>query len=385
MRYNGEMDDIYDPFTWPWQSRRRCSRGRRPISSQQRRADIIPKISKQFRKSPGSLHCKTRHDTHSVVLPEEDVTDDPDGAERGRDVKAGERAKARALDVEDVIAALEFIVLSVDDKLERRERGDLLTVDRVLSVPRLGCANLLVQDLGNVRGKGDERCAGVDSSTGVVEIHLFVAKGDLVELDLPVTLTADGGVGNLALVTAVIHTAKDSLATVLLRVTKVESELGLIQKTLVDHLVEGRDDTVDADRVVGETEDTVKLAKGESKTGLRGSLGKVLTLDLQVADGQDVVGHDTLHGARTILDLEFGAVLLVRRRGRVVVLGVQEASDRRALGRGDPEVRRTSVENDLEGLGRSAKGDVGKVLRVHEVCEGHEMSVMRCKVATVCR
>lgn len=40
---------------------------------------------------------------------------------------------------------------------------------------------------------------------------------------------------------------------------------------------------------------------------------------------------------------------------------MQVASDRAALGRWNPEVGATGVENDLEGLGRSPEGDLGEV------------------------
>jgi hypothetical protein len=89
-----------------------------------------------------------------------------------------------------------------------------------------------------------------------------------------------------------------------------------------------------------------------------------LTLDLEVADLEDIVGNEAAELTRAVANLELGAVLFVCRRRRRVVLGVEVAGDRIAAGRRNPEVRAAGVENDLEGLGRRAKGDLREVWRV---------------------
>jgi hypothetical protein len=61
------------------------------------------------------------------------------------------------------------------------------------------------------------------------------------------------------------------------------------------------------------------------------------------------------------VDLELGAVLLVSRGSGRVVLGVEVAGDAATLLGRNPEVGATSVENDLEALGRSTDGDLGEV------------------------
>ena len=171
----------------------------------------------------------------------------------------------------------------------------------------------------------------------------------------------------LARVVALVDTAKHSLSAVVLGAAQVERDLGRVEQTLVDHLVHRRHDAVDRDGVVSKTQDAVKLAKGKRQTGLAGRLGKVLALDSEVANLENIVGDDALHGARAVLNLELGAVLLVRRGSGAVVLLVEEAGDRRALGGRHPEVGGTRVEDHLEVLSRSAERDVAKVLGVEEV------------------
>lgn len=80
---------------------------------------------------------------------------------------------------------------------------------------------------------------------------------------------------------------------------------------------------VDRDGVVGETEDTVKLAKGKRESGLLGGLGKVLVLDGEIADNDGVLRDKALERAGAVSDGKLGAVGLVRGRGGRVVLGVQ--------------------------------------------------------------
>ena len=55
------------------------------------------------------------------------------------------------------------------------------------------------------------------------------------------------------------------------------------------------------------------------------------------------MGDEALHGPRAILDGELGSVGLVGRGSGGVVLRVKEASDRGALGAGDPKVARAGM------------------------------------------
>lgn len=252
------------------------------------------------------------------VLAEEGVADDPKRTDRGGDVHAGKGRDAGTASVQDIVLTLELVLFPVEDKRELGKRGHGVAVDSVLAVPRLLGADsdvsrvqpsdsLLVQHLGNVRRGHDQARSSVNGGTRVLELELFVAKRNSLELDLPVALAPDGHVLDLASVRRVVDTAKHGLASILFRGAETEGEDGLVDQLLVDHIVERRDNVVDTavssiandnsrDGVVAETEDTVKFAKRKGKSGLLGSLCKVLVFDGEVADRDDVTRDEALEG-----------------------------------------------------------------------------------------
>ena len=186
----------------------------------------------------------------------------------------------------------------------------------------------ILQKLGDGGGESNEGCAGVENDTSVVHLSSLLAKGDGIEINLPVGLAPQGDLGQLAGVVALVDAAKGSLRLLLLvGIAKVEGENRLVQKTLVEHVVEGRHDAVDTDGVVAKAHDAVEPAESKSETRLRGGLGKVLVLDLEVTNLEDIIGDEAAERTGSIADLELRAVLLVCRRRRRVVLGVEVAGD----------------------------------------------------------
>ena len=97
-----------------------------------------------------------------------------------------------------------------------------------------------------------------------------------------------------------------------------------------------------------------------------------LSRDIDIPDADDVLGEEPGEAAGTVRDGELLSVDLVRLGGLRVVLVVQEAGDVGvvALLARHPQVARARVEDDLEGLRRSADGDRAEVLRVHVVRQG---------------
>lgn len=177
---------------------------------------------------------------------------------------------------------------------------------------------------------------------------------------------------------ALIDTTEGSLGlvTFFVGVTQVEGEDRLVKQTLIQQVVEGGRDLVDGDGVVAETQDTVETAKGKGQTGLAGRLREELVLDLQVTDGNDVLRDEAAQASGSIADAELGAILLVGRRGRRVILGVKVASNGTTLGRGDPKVGATGIKDNLKGLGRSTDLDLGKVYRYpSELTTNHEIDI----------
>jgi hypothetical protein len=313
-----------------------------------------------------------------VVFPEESVTENDQGASRLGDVEAHEGADAAALNLEDVIVRADGEVVPGKGEGEVGKRVTLLALDAVLAVVTLLGTNLLVEQLSKSGGKGNEGSAGVEDGTGVVQRSRLATEGDLVEVDLPVSLAAEGNLGQLAGVVVLVDAAEQGLAlsTLVVGVAEVEAEHGLIKKTLVNHAVERRDNAVHGDGVVAKTHDTVEAAKGEGKTGLRGSLSEQLVLDLEVANLDGVLADVALKAAGAIPDGKVGAVLLVGGRLAVVVLGVQVAGNGAAVTAGNPQVGATGVQNDLELLRRGADGDLREVLSVEEVADGDGVAAL---------
>ena len=315
---------------------------------------------------------------NGVVFPEESVTEDDEGTSRLRDVEAHERADAAALDLKDVVVRADGEVVAGEGEGEVGERVTLLALNGVLAVVTLLGTNLLVEQLSESGGEGNEGSAGVEDGTGVVQRSRLVTEGDLIEVDLPVSLAAEGNLGQLAGVVVLVDTTEQGLAlgTLIVGVAEVEAEDGLVEKTLVDHAVERRHNAVDGDGVIAKTHDAVETTKGEGKTGLRGRLSEELVLDLEVANLNGVLADVALEAAGAIPDGEVGAVLLVGGRLAVVVLGVEVAGNGAAVTAGNPQVGATSVQNDLELLRRSADGDLREVLSVEEVADGNGVAAL---------
>lgn len=298
-----------------------------------------------------------------VVSAEESITENGKRTSRGGDIEAHEGRDTRTLDLKDVVVGANGEVVAGQGEAEVRERVTRAALDSVLAIVALLGTDLLVQQLSKSAGKGNERSAGVEDGTHVVELGTLLAEGDGVKVNLPVGLASQRELGELAGVVVLVDTTEDGLGLSLLvvGVAEVEGEDRLVEQVLVNHRVERRGDLVDTDGVVSKTEDTVEAAEGESQARLLSGLTEELVLDLDVTNLDSVLRDVTLNSTRAVADGKVGAVLLVRRRVAVVVLVVEIASDGTAVRRGDPQVGAASVEDDLELLGRVADGNLGEV------------------------
>ena len=141
-----------------------------------------------------------------------------------------------------------------------------------------------------------------------------ITEGDGIEVNLPVGLAAERDPGHFPGIVALVNATEGShgIIALLVGITQIEGEDRLIQQALVKHVVEGRDDFVDGDGVIAQSQNTVKATKGESKARFARCLSKVLILDLQVANLHDILRDKTAEAARAISDGELGSVLFVR-------------------------------------------------------------------------
>lgn len=128
--------------------------------------------------------------------------------------------------------------------------------------------NLLsIEHISNIGRDSDQRSAGVDSSTSVLQLEDLIAELDLLELNLPVRLPPYGNVVKLSSEGAGVNSTEDSLTPIVLRVADAEREDGAVEQTGINHLVEGRLDVVDGDGVICETKDTVESRCGVGSEG----------------------------------------------------------------------------------------------------------------------
>jgi hypothetical protein len=313
-----------------------------------------------------------------VVFPEECVTENDKRSSRLRDVEAHEGADAATLDLKDVVIRTNGEVVAGKGEGEIGEGVTLLALDGVLAVITLLGTDLLVEQFSKSGGKGDERGAGVKDSTGVVQRSRLVTEGDLIEVDLPVSLAAKRDLGHLAGIVVLVDTTEHGLAlsALVVGVAEVETEHGLIEETLLEHAVEWRNNAVHGDGVVAQTHDTVETAKGKGKTGLRSRLGEQLVLDLEVANLDSVLADVALKASGAVSDGKVGAVLLVGGRLAVVVLGVQVAGNGAAVAAGNPQVGATGVQYDLKLLRRGADGDLREILSVEEIADSDGVALL---------
>lgn len=251
-----------------------------------------------------------------VVAAEESITKNGERASRRRHVHAHKGRDAAAANFENVVLGRERIVGTRKVEGHVGQRTPLLAVDGVLATEALLSANLLVEKFSKVGGESVQRRASVENDASVLHLSNLVAKSNGLEVDLPVSLAPKGDVVELALIFVLVDATKDNFALVIF-IGNVEGEDGFVQEFVVDHLVEGRDNAVDGNGIIAEAEDAIEAAKGKCQTGLARCLCKVLVLNLEVADLEDVVGDKAGQASAAVADLKLGAVLLIgggRRR-----------------------------------------------------------------------
>ena len=187
-----------------------------------------------------------------------------------------------------------------------------------MSIVALRGTNLLVEELRESGWESDEGSSGVKYDTSVLELSSGVTKGNRIEINFPVGLASQWNCGDLSCVVILIDTAKGSLrlVTLIIRISKVEGENGVVQDTLLHHVVKWRRDLVYGDGVVSKTQDTIESTECEGKTWLFGSFGEDLVLNLKVSNTHDILGNVSAKASRAISNLEGGPVLLVCGRGR---------------------------------------------------------------------
>lgn len=299
----------------------------------------------------------------SVVLAHEDVTQDPERTSGGRDVKTDHTQQAGITIRDQVVSRSEGVDLAIDGEIEVR-KSVVLARNHVLAGNDFLGADLGSDLLNDVRRTSQEGSTRVNDGLGLGGEGSTI-DGETTKGDLPVGSSQQVHPGEVTSELGLVVTTQGQLTEVLLGVTKVETELSGLNQVLLNQVLEGGRNVVDREDREGKTQDTVELAKlvGSTKTRGISDLGEDLVLDNKTTHVQDILGLEARNRARTVLDVENGAVLDVSGRLGGSILGVS-ATAGVALGGSNPQVRAASVEDDLELLGRSTEVDRTVVLRV---------------------
>lgn len=166
----------------------------------------------------------------AVPLAQERISQDGQRTNRLREVHAHETADAGALELKDVVVGADGEIVAAKGESEIRQGVNSSTINAVLSSEALGGANLLVKQLSQGGGQSDERSAGVEDDTSVLQLGLVVAKSDGVKLDLPVGLAAQRNGDQLTSVVALVHTTEGGLGlvTIIVSVAQIKGKDRLI-------------------------------------------------------------------------------------------------------------------------------------------------------------
>lgn len=300
----------------------------------------------------------------NVVLSNEDITQDPESTRRNINTSHSEQADTFT-SVDNVISTRESESMTAEGESDGGERGDLGAIDGVFGGVQEERSSTNESSNGlDISGRtSEQRGTSVEDSTSGgggrsgTNVHG-------IEVSLPVS---GGGQRNpsegTSEVSGIVTTESQFTRSTRGR-GQVETENGGGDGTLVEQSAEDSGDTIDGDGFEGHTEDTIELTDGVSQTQTRSisDFSEFLLSSSQATEVNIVEGQETRDRAGTVLDLEDSAVSNVSRRSRRLVERMRTAVG--TSGRGQPQVRRTSVEDDIEGLSGVTDGDGTIVLSV---------------------
>jgi hypothetical protein len=96
---------------------------------------------------------------NSIVLAKENIANDPEITSRNVQVHTREGRDASALEIENVVAALERVGSTIKVEGKVGQVGNRIAIKRVLAIPRLLSTDLRVEHFRNISGGHNERCA----------------------------------------------------------------------------------------------------------------------------------------------------------------------------------------------------------------------------------
>mmetsp|Transcript_13919 Transcript_13919/g.28717 ORF Transcript_13919/g.28717 Transcript_13919/m.28717 type:complete len:449 (+) Transcript_13919:62-1408(+) len=306
-----------------------------------------------------------------VIFSHKDVSQNPLGAGR-RNVEGHKGKQTNVLRLDDGLVSGNGIFGSANGEDNVRQIRNLCAINGVFSHNVGGRTDGLGQlgDLGP--GSGDQRGSGIDNARDF-SVHGVAARRNRIEGNFPVGGRFELDIFEIALELGRIVSSKGQFAIGV--VSHIECKDGLIDLVLFDGFLKNGRYTTNTDAGETHSQDAVKLsnAVGHAKTAGVANFGKFDSVEDNVlTNGDGVLGEKSLHATASVHDFEFLPIGFIRRRLGIVVLTLVRNKGKSTVCATDlrnPQVRRSRVENHLEGLGRSSDFHNSKVLGVSIVLD----------------
>lgn len=239
---------------------------------------------------------------------DKEVAEDDRVLELRRNLHSHEAVQALSLseggDLENVLLGSQGVVLAVNS---HSDCGEGVTVGAVLvDGTNLG-VDLVDQVLVTYKEGGsavNDSFAAADSESGTVDL-------DIIEADFPVSFADELVVSEVRLGEGGVNSAEDQLAAGSAVLGEVEGEAVVVNETLLIHLLEDGGYTISSDAGEGESQDSVELGSDEGGTAEGSHLAEGDFGDLDSTEVDAVLAEESLDAARSVLDLDGGAVLVV--------------------------------------------------------------------------
>ena len=151
------------------------------------------------------------------------------------------------------------------------------------------------QKLSEGGWKSNQGGSSVQDNTSVVKLGCCVTESDGIKINFPVCLASQWNFGHFASIVTLVHATEHSLrlvALTIISVTEIERYDRFVKKALINHVVEGWNNLVDADGIVAETQYAVETTKSKSQARLLSSFSKILMLDFNIANLDRILGDE---------------------------------------------------------------------------------------------
>mmetsp|Transcript_93394 Transcript_93394/g.247931 ORF Transcript_93394/g.247931 Transcript_93394/m.247931 type:complete len:508 (-) Transcript_93394:23-1546(-) len=324
----------------------------------------------------GEAHLPAPPVKLDIVLPHEDVAQDPEVHTVRHEPQHAERPHAR----NNEVRGGETVVLTTDSEGQGRQGFGLLASDGVGSAHPHGPHHRR-ERLDLARGSRDEGGARVnDRVPRPGEAHV-AAQLHGVEGHGPVAGVAQVHKAEVAHIVLRVHPADHELAVALPR--QVEAEDHVVQLRGLREGHQRRGQVVLGEGPEAEAQDAVEVGPRVAPELLGvGGLAEGEVVQCQRADRNVVAAPIARDAALAVEELELLPCGLVRRRPPGVVEAVRGVLRRRRRDlflrrhRRDPEIRRSGVKDHRERLARGAHLDVAEVGHGLGVLQGDVLSVL---------